>query len=85
MPIKITLLIIILLSTLKVEAATKVPWEWTLVVVALISAIVATIITRRNSKANTLGLKILLGGLYFWVITFAQTIVLALVYQFFMK
>lgn len=74
-----------LLSTLKVEAATKVPWEWTLVVVALISAIVATIITRRNSKANTLGLKILLGGLYFWVITFAQTIVLALVYQIFMK
>ena len=82
---KFILAILLTITTVSVQAATKVPWEWTMVIVGVISAVIATIITRRNEKADTLGLKILLGGLYFWVITFAQTIVLALIYQFFIK
>jgi len=82
---KFILAILLTITTVSVQAATKVPWEWTMVIVGIISAVIATIITRRNEKADTLGLKILLGGLYFWVITFAQTIVLALIYQFFIK
>ena len=85
MLIKLTLATILIITTFSVQAATKVPWEWTMVIVGVISAVIATIITRRNKKADTLGLKILLGGLYFWVITFAQTIILALVYQFFIR
>jgi len=82
---KFILAILLTITTVSVQAATKVPWEWTMVIVGVISAVIATIITRRNEKADTIGLKILLGGLYFWVITFAQTIVLALIYQFFIK
>lgn len=82
---KLTLAILLTITTFSAQAATKVPWEWTMVIVGVISAVIATIITRRNKKADTLGLKVLLGGLYFWVITFAQTIILALVYQLFIR
>ena len=85
MRFKLILALTLIMSTLSTQAATKVPWEWTMLIVGVISAVCATVITRRNDKADTLGLKILLGGLYFWVITFAQTIVLALVYQFFIR
>ena len=83
MQIKLSLLLFLLLYTSTIQAATEVPWEWTMVIVGVISAIIATILAKKNDKAEGVGLKILLAGLYFWIAVFAQTIVLALLYHFF--
>ena len=82
MYIKLSLILLLLLYTSTLQAATEVPWEWTMVIVGVISAIIATILAVKNDKADGVGLKILLGGLYFWIAVFAQTIVVALLYHF---
>ena len=61
-------------------AAQQTPWLTYLLVVMAISLIIASVLSKRNEKAEGRMAKLLLAGLYFWVFTFAQLIVLALIY-----
>jgi len=63
-------------------AATGTPWKTYLFIVMGISLAVASVLSIRNNKAESRMAKLLLTGLYFWVFTFAQLTVLALIYYF---
>lgn len=63
-------------------AADMVAWKSYLFVVMSIALVAGTILSVRNKKAEGRAAKIILAGLYFWVFTFAQLIVLALIYHF---
>lgn len=79
---KIALTIFLLLISPFAQAAELVAWKSYLAVVMGIALIGGTILSLKNEKAESRAAKILLAGLYFWVITFAELIVLALIYQF---
>ncbi len=64
------------------HAAELVAWKSYLAVVMIIALAVAIKLTLNNPKAESRASKILLTGLYFWVITFAELILLALIYHF---
>jgi len=64
------------------QAAELVAWKSYLAVVMLIALGSAIKLTLNNPKAESRAAKILLTGLYFWIITFAELIILALVYHF---
>jgi len=64
------------------HAADILPWKTYLFVAIAIAAVAATILSLRNKNAETRVSKILLAGLYFWVIMFAEMIVLAGIYHF---
>jgi len=78
--------IVLLLSGMALSpaayAAQMVPWKNYLFGVMFISLVIASILSLRNPKADSRAGKLLLTGLYFWVFTFAQLIILALVYYF---
>jgi hypothetical protein len=57
------------------------PWKTYLFVVMAIAAVVGTILSWRNPKTESFMGRFLLAGLYFWILTFAQMIILALIYQ----
>lgn len=63
-------------------AADIVPWKTYLFVVMGISIVIASIMSLRNPKVDSRLGKLLLTGLYFWVLTFAQLIILSLAYYF---
>lgn len=84
MPIKqkfFTFISLILIST-PTFAAAMVPWKTYLFVVMGISLVIGMTLSWRNPKAESTMGKLLLAGLYFWVLTFAQLMVLALIYYF---
>lgn len=58
-------------------------WHWVLVGVAVVSSIAAYGLVLRKPKLENTGIKILVWGTYFWVLTFAQLMVFALLYHFF--
>jgi len=64
------------------HAADMFAWKNYLLAVALISLVGGTLLSLRNKSAETRVSKILLAGLYFWVIFFAQLVVLAGIYHF---
>ncbi len=64
------------------QAAEMVAWKSYLAVVMGIALVGGTVLSLRNEKAESRLAKILLAGLYFWVITFAELIILALIYHF---
>ena len=63
-------------------AAETTPWKTYLFIVMGISLIAGSVLSLRNPKAESRMAKLLLTGLYFWVFTFAQLIILALIYYF---
>lgn len=63
-------------------AAETTPWKTYLFIVMGISLIAGSVLSFRNPKAESRMAKLLLTGLYFWVFTFAQLIILALIYYF---
>ena len=63
-------------------ASEMVPWLSYLIGVMFISLVIASVMSFRNPKADSRAGKILLAGLYFWVLTFAQLIILAFIYYF---
>jgi hypothetical protein len=65
-----------------VYASPMVPWLSYLIIVMSISLVIASVMSIRNPKADSRAGKILLAGLYFWVLTFAQLIILAFIYYF---
>ena len=58
------------------------PWKTYLFVVMTVSLVIASFMSLRNKKVESRMARLLLTGLYFWVITFAQLTVLALIYYF---
>ncbi len=63
-------------------AAEVVPWKSYLFFVMTIAAIIGGYFAYKNPKAEGGMTKFLLAGLYFWLITFAQLIILSLLYYF---
>lgn len=59
-----------------------VPWTVYLVFGVTISLVGAIVLSKRNKAAESIGLKVMLGGLYFWGIAFIQLILLAVIYFF---
>jgi len=77
----VTLVFFIILSP-AAYAAEMVPWKSYLFGVMAISIVVASVMSIRNPKADSRAGKLLLTGLYFWVLTFGQLIILAFIYYF---
>jgi len=71
---------LLLLMSTQVQAAEALAWKSYLFAVMGISVVVGGFLSLRNPKAESRLGKLLLAGLYFWVLTFAQLIVLALIY-----
>jgi hypothetical protein len=82
MKYKIILTVFLLMISPWAHAAELVAWKSYLAVVMGIALIGGTVLSLRNEKAESRAAKILLAGLYFWVITFAELIILALIYHF---
>ncbi len=79
---KIILVIFLLMISPWAQAAELIAWKSYLVSIMVIAAIGGYTLSMRNKKAEGRMAKIILGGLYFWVITFAELIVLATIYHF---
>lgn len=58
----------------------KIQWQYYLLAVTIVSVIVAYVLTARKKNIENTGIRIMLGGVYFWVATFAQLTVLLLIY-----
>lgn len=61
----------------------KDSWHIYLLLMTLVSAIGGFYCVKRKPDIQTTGIKILVGGIYFWVIMFTQLIVFALAYKLF--
>ena len=70
------------MSPLVHAASDTTPWKTYLFIVMGISLVAASTLSLRNKKAESRMAKLLLTGLYFWVFTFAQLTILALIYYF---
>ena len=79
---KIILTISLLLISPWAHAADLIAWKSYLAAVMGIALVGGTILSLRNEKAESRAAKILLAGLFFWIITFAELIILALIYHF---
>jgi hypothetical protein len=82
MKTKVFFLISFILLSPVAYASEMVPWLTYLLGVMFISLVIASVMSIRNPKADSRAGKILLAGLYFWVLTFAQLIILAFIYYF---
>lgn len=74
--------VLMVISPLVLAATDKTPWTAYLFIGVTISLVVATVLSVRNKSAEGLAVKLLLGGLYFWVVTFIQLTVLGVIYYF---
>jgi len=79
---KLALLFTLIIFSPYAHASNLVPWKSYLAVVMIIALIAGTILSIRNKKAEGRVAKIVMAGVYFWVITFAELILLALIYHF---
>ncbi len=79
------LAILLLLFSPWANAAALVPWKTYLAGVMFIALVTGTFLSIRNKKAEGRMAKIIMAGVYFWLITFAELIILALVYHFFRR
>ena len=61
-------------------AADVVPWKTYLFSAMSIAMVIGLVLAFKNPKAESKSTKFLLAGLYFWIITFAELIILALLY-----
>lgn len=69
-----------LYSPLAFASAETTPWKTYLFVVMTISLVAGWFLSSRNKKTESFMGKFLLAGLYFWIFTFAQLIILSLLY-----
>lgn len=63
-------------------AAQATPWKVYLGGVVMAALLISVVLSLKNKKADSVKAKILLTGLYFWPITFAGMMILALFYHF---
>ena len=64
------------------HAAQVTSWKPYLVGVFVSALLISIALSLRNKKADSTKAKILLAGLFFWPLTFAGMMILALFYQF---
>lgn len=57
-----------------------IPWHLYLLGITVISVIVALVLTRRKKELENFGIKVLVWGVYFWIVTFIQLTVLSVLY-----
>lgn len=69
-------------SPLVLAASEKLPWKTYLFIGVTVSLVMATILSVRNKRAEGFALKLLFGGLYFWVVGFIQLTVFSAIYFF---
>ncbi len=74
-------LCLLLISQPAYSSSNLVPWKTYLFVVMAIAALVGGFMSWRNPKTESFMGRFLLAGVYFWVLTFAQFIILALIFQ----
>ena len=72
--------VVLMVISPNVWAADVVPWKTYLFSAMSIAMVIGLILAFKNPKAESTPAKLLLAGLYFWVITFAELIILALLY-----
>lgn len=75
-----SLSVLFFVSTPVLAAPDKLPWMTYLFLVMIIALVIAVIVSWRNPKTESFMGRFLLAGVYFWVLTFAQLIILALIY-----
>jgi uncharacterized membrane protein len=63
-------------------AADGLGWKSYLAIIVFISILLASFLSWRQAKDKPLMARLLLAGLYFWVATFAQLIVAAVIYHY---
>ncbi len=68
-------------SSIAHASSGEIPWQAYLIVGATISLVGAFILSKRNENVEGAVVKVLLAGLYFWIITFAQLTLFAIIYQ----
>ena len=79
---EITLVLVLTVISSPVFAATgTIPWTGWLLIITSISLVAAFILSKRNKSEEAIAVKLIFGGMYFWVATFIQLIMLSLVYQ----
>jgi hypothetical protein len=83
MAIRVSIAVILFLLSPWAHAAEMVSWKSYLFVVMVIALIAGSILSARNKKAEGRVAKIIMAGVYFWLITFAELTVLAVIYHFF--
>nr|WP_136252587.1 hypothetical protein [Ningiella ruwaisensis] len=58
-------------------------WHWYLIGISIASSLGAYFFVRRKPNLENTGIKILVWGIYFWVLTFIQLIIFSVAYYFF--
>lgn len=58
----------------------RIQWHLYLLGITLISTLVALLITYRKKNVESTGIRVMIWGIYFWVVTFIQLILLSLLY-----
>ncbi|MEM0912736.1 MAG: hypothetical protein AAGJ37_17305 [Pseudomonadota bacterium] len=66
--------------TLVYASSDKLQWQWYLIGIAVISSLASYVIIKQKKSIETFGIKVLIWGTYFWVFTFAQLTLLAILY-----
>ena len=70
-----------LITSLPVYASNRdIQWELFLIGITVISTLGAIWLSGRKKNYETRAMRVLAAGVYFWVLTFLQFIVLALIY-----
>ena len=67
-------------STLVYASSDKIQWQWYLIGITVISSLCSLVVIKRKKSIETFGIKVLIWGTYFWVFTFAQLTLLAILY-----
>ncbi len=78
---KITI-VLLAYSPIAHAANNKIQWHLYLIGIAVISSLIAFVITKRKQNLENTGIKILVWGVYFWIVTFIQLMLLSLLYMF---
>jgi len=73
---------LMLTSPVVLAASEKTPWTAYFLIGMTISIVVASILSSRHKNAESAAIKVMLGGLYFWVVTFIQLTVFAVIHYF---
>ena len=82
MKLKTTTLLLLAALSQYAHAAQVTSWKPYLGAVVVSALLISIVLSLRNKKADSTKAKILLTGLYFWPLTFAGMMILALFYHF---
>jgi hypothetical protein len=73
-------ILMVLFSPIAFASDIRMYWHLYLFGIALISTLIALFITYRKKNIESTGIRIMIWGIYFWLVTFMQLILLSLLY-----